>query len=175
MNKNKNRGFSLVELLVVIAIIGILSSIVIASISAAREKALKTKTKASLDILRNQISVAQGEKGLTLLSITGSGCSECGCRGIGDLRNIATSSSCYVSMSTALTKILVAADAGYTSSSDLIRDPWGSPYLIDENEGEGSPTNCSRDSLRSAGPNGSWGDSDDILPTAPLTFAYCQN
>ena len=26
-------------------------------------------------------------------------------------------------------------------------DPWGRPYLIDENEGEGSPTNCTRDTI----------------------------
>lgn len=37
--KNKNLGFTLIELLVVIAIIGLLSSVVLASLSATRKKA----------------------------------------------------------------------------------------------------------------------------------------
>ena len=48
------RGFTLIELLVVIAIIGVLSSVVLASLNSARTKANDAKTRSDL----HQISVA---------------------------------------------------------------------------------------------------------------------
>lgn len=44
----KNKGFTLIELLVVIAIIGILSSVVLASLNSARSKGQDTSVKSNL-------------------------------------------------------------------------------------------------------------------------------
>ncbi len=51
------RGFTLIELLVVIAIIGILSSVVLASLNTARNKGADAATKSSLNSMRAQSEI----------------------------------------------------------------------------------------------------------------------
>ena len=54
MLKKKEQGFTLIELLVVIAIIGILSSVVLASLNTAREKANKASVQSNLKTIQVQ-------------------------------------------------------------------------------------------------------------------------
>lgn len=51
------KGFTLIELLVVIAIIGILSSVVLASLNASRVRAADTALKAAMQQVANQAEV----------------------------------------------------------------------------------------------------------------------
>lgn len=53
----KNKGFTLIELLVVIAIIGILSSVVLASLNTARAKGADAAIKSNLDNIRAQAEI----------------------------------------------------------------------------------------------------------------------
>ncbi|MCX6753850.1 MAG: type II secretion system protein [Candidatus Nomurabacteria bacterium] len=53
----KNKGFTLIELLVVIAIIGILASVVLASLSSARNKGKDAAVKSQLSSMRAQAEI----------------------------------------------------------------------------------------------------------------------
>jgi len=63
MKKNTNRGFTLIELLVVIAIIGILSSVVLASLNSARNKAGDAAVKENMNGIRSQAELVYDNNG----------------------------------------------------------------------------------------------------------------
>ncbi len=169
---NARQGFTLIELLVVISIIGLLSSVVLVAVNNSREKAKMTKALADLSQFSKVSQIAQTESSKRLMDITGSNCSDCICRGM-DIRNISISSSCFIQWQNALTAIVTAAGPIGKGAGALLRDPWGSPYNLDENEREGGSNDCRTDTARSVGPDGVWGTSDDISIDIPLSKIPC--
>ena len=75
--KNK-RGFTLIELLVVIAIIGILTSVVLASLNSARDKGGDAAVKANLSNLRSQAALYYDEHDNSYGPNTGTSCTTTG-------------------------------------------------------------------------------------------------
>ncbi len=61
--KKYNKGFTLIELLVVIAIIGILSSVVLASLTSARIKAADAAIKSDVSSVMKQAEIYSGNNG----------------------------------------------------------------------------------------------------------------
>jgi prepilin-type N-terminal cleavage/methylation domain-containing protein len=166
---NKKTGFTLIELLVVVAIIGLLTTLSLVALGATRTQAKKSRANADLSRIIEAIVMAQGENGQALLKITGSGCSACACVGIGSLINISETHSCYINWKNAIKKI---GDASifYSDIKNITRDPWGSPYFLDENETEGG--NCNADTIRSLGSDGLQNTSDDISRPIPKS-GFC--
>lgn len=69
MSNYTKRGFTLIELLVVIAIIGILSSVVLASLNSARNKGSDANIKATLANARAQAELYYDNNGSSYLGV----------------------------------------------------------------------------------------------------------
>ena len=65
------RGFTLIELLVVIAIIGILSSVVLASLNSARAKGSNAAVKSNLQGIRSQAEIVYDDNSQNYSSVCG--------------------------------------------------------------------------------------------------------
>ena len=167
----KKNGFTLIELLVVIVIIGILAGIGISSFKNYKLKAQTAKVTAETKPLLDALIIARTLNESPLRYVTNhtsSGWS--GCVSI-DLRNIPDGSVCMNNWNNARNKISQISGIGLSAFK---RDPWGSPYLLDENEGEAAGNYCRRDLLQSAGPNGVAYDDDDIEINIPFyDFKQC--
>lgn len=156
----------MIELLVVIAIIGLLASVILASTQSARVKAAYARANADMAQFIQAASIAQNESGKRLQDITGSSQSMGPCVNPPyDVRNVPTSDPCYAAWQGDLTEIQAATNGSVSGIDKMTRDPWGSPYGLDENEREFGPTDCRYDSLTSAGPDGIFFTSDDIVDT----------
>lgn len=69
IKQTSSRGFTLIELLVVIAIIGILASVVLASLNSARDKGADAAIKSNLNNSRAQAELYYDDNSRSYLSV----------------------------------------------------------------------------------------------------------
>ncbi len=121
------RGFTLIELLVVIAIIGILSSVVLASLNTARNKGNDAAVKSNLDNLRAQAALYYDDNGGTYSS-SGAAISSCAPGSNNNLFDDATAAAQIAAAETAngaASNVVcnIAADgSAYAVASPLVTD-----------------------------------------------------
>lgn len=167
----RSKGFTLIELLVVIAIIGILATVVLASLGEARERARNAHTQSSLNQLRTLIVGAQIEGSQTVLEMTNAGGNGTydSCPVATDLSSLSTLHACVSDWRNAIDTL--AAAFGNTSSEAFYEDAWGSPFLLNEGEGEDPMNPCVVDTITSAGSDRVAFTADDL--TIIIPFEQC--
>jgi len=139
------RAFTIVELLIVIIVIGILAALILVTYKGVTQASQTQKINADLEQLSKAIMIARIDSGKTLYSITGFGYTATGCvsksAGTDLAALVDTADACWTRYSDALSKISQAS--GMVINPYSMLDPWGRPYLIDENEGESG--GCTKD------------------------------
>lgn len=158
-------GFTVLELLVVITVIGILASTVLVTYNISQEKLKISITQQDINQIYSSIIITQYIDNDVLKNITGNDCSDCVCRDIDDLSILPDDHQCILNWENVASKIRMPFG---------MRDGWGSPYLVDENELESPVDPCQQDLLRSAGADRATGGGDDISIFIPFYSGQCK-
>lgn len=139
-SKRSPLGFTIVELLIVIVVIAILAAVTIMSYNGITARAQQSKIAEDMANLQKAIVVARENTGKTMTGITNRTytAGTCTAKSAGtDLASLDRADYCWTDYLSTLDKISTASGI---SVRQLV-DPWGRPYLIDENESENG--NCS--------------------------------
>jgi len=145
--------------LLVGAIVVVAISAVFFAVGAAREKRRLLDVERRLDVIRSLAQQAEIVAGKPLHKITNQTCSECPCRAPETFKNTKDASICVYNWNNAILSIWRAIGRPDIAPDWLLRDPWGAPFLLNENvTGE----LCYTVILGSAGPDKAYPSDDDV-------------
>ncbi|MNR19415.1 Type II secretion system protein G precursor [compost metagenome] len=141
--RHRQTGFTIVELLIVIVIIGILAAITVVAYNGIQQRAQNTKIDSDLATFSKAIQAARynsGEQALRFITNSTGTAGTCMSKPAGtDLATLNQSTdTCWTSYRASLQAISTASNINITN----LVDPWGRPYVLDENEKEGASVPC---------------------------------
>src|SRR5581483_2767539 len=113
---NKTKGFTLIELLVVIAIIGILSSVVLASLNTARNKGSDAAIKSQLAAIRPQAEIYYDSNGGYGTQATTT-CASSACSAAGLFADATIQNQVRGVYDSAASNVLIGASASYWAAA----------------------------------------------------------
>jgi prepilin-type N-terminal cleavage/methylation domain-containing protein len=149
MRKNVS-GFTIVELLIVIVVIAILAAITVVAYNGIQTRANNSKIDSDMRNLEVAIDLARQNNGsVAMRYVTGNTATGSGCWSKANDTDLATldklTDSCWIVYTATLNYISTASGMNVRG----LIDPWGRPYYIDENEGEGAvpATACNDDAI----------------------------
>ena len=147
--RKSTTGFTIVELLIVIVVIAILAAITVVAYNGIQTRSTNSRIDSDMRNLQTAIELARRSSGdVALRYVTGSTATGSGCWSKAtdtDLAALPKTETCWTAYASALNAISTASNMNIR---DLV-DPWGRPYYIDENEGEGAvpATSCGDDAI----------------------------
>jgi prepilin-type N-terminal cleavage/methylation domain-containing protein len=121
------RGFTLIELLVVIAIIGILSSVVLASLNSARNKGADAAVKSNLANARAEAEIFYDSTGNTYTGV----CASTGANTIGDNTDAASQAGSGNTTSDVCNVGGTPTGSAWAASAPLKTGTAGNAYCVD--------------------------------------------
>lgn len=129
--------------MITVAIIGTLASVALPNYNAFTLRTRITSTISTLITFRNAIISNREVENKALVDITGTTCSRC------DFAIIGAHAGTWATPS-------ATAERNYSRAGLLgvVKDPWGWPYLLDENEHEWATDDCRMDTITSVGADG---------------------
>ncbi|MFA6274115.1 MAG: type II secretion system protein [Candidatus Paceibacterota bacterium] len=151
------KGFTLIELLVVVAIIGILASVVLASLNSARSKGKDASVQSSMTSMRAQAELGVSSSGTYLIDL-------CGSSAVGGLATLITAVNNITANDVVCAQDVVAGSAGTA---------WGAAVQLPSSE-SGTATYFCVDSTGYSGAS-TVAPATEIGPTGAGAEVACNN